>query len=98
MKWLKRLGSVLLVIVFLVAVAAALMYRRLSATNAGGGGTVSAAARAAEDAKWRLLGLVVPDAGIVLERPFDPPLSSRSYVVPRSWIPPLPKQLLAARG
>ena len=52
--------------------------------------TVPEDERRAEDAWLRSFGLVVPSSGLVLERPFAAPLSSRSYVVPASWGRQLP--------
>jgi hypothetical protein len=40
----------------------------------------------AENAYYVSLGLTLPKGGIVLPDPFDPPYSTRSFVVPRSWL------------
>jgi len=47
--------------------------------------------RVAETERLRSLGLSVPDGGVVLEHPWDPPFTRRSYVVPQAWfVPPAP--------
>ncbi len=46
---------------------------------------VPAAERQAESARLRALGLTVPPEGVVLERPFTPPYSQRSFIVPKAW-------------
>ena len=50
--------------------------------------TVPAKERAAETARLRALGLRVPDAGVVLERPWDQPFTAQSFVVPQIWLKP----------
>jgi hypothetical protein len=40
----------------------------------------------AENAHYASLGLTLPKGGIVLDDPFDPPYSGRSFIVPRSWL------------
>jgi hypothetical protein len=44
-----------------------------------------AAERSAEDERLRSLGLSVPEGGVLLERPFAPPFTNRSYVIPAKW-------------
>jgi hypothetical protein len=39
----------------------------------------------AENARWTALGVTLPPGGIVLEHPYSPPYSSRSFIVPSSW-------------
>lgn len=39
----------------------------------------------AENARWSSLGVKLPPGGIVLEHPYAPPYSNRSFVVPFSW-------------
>lgn len=46
---------------------------------------VPEADRAEETARLRALGAKVPEGGLVLERPWDPPFTRRSYIVPQSW-------------
>ena len=46
---------------------------------------VPMAARDSEAARIRAFGVTVPDGGVVLERPWDPPYTRRSFVVPQSW-------------
>jgi len=46
---------------------------------------VSRGDRDAETARLRAFGVNVPDGGIVLERPWDPPYTRRSFVVPQAW-------------
>lgn len=57
---------------------------------------VSEVERAAEVAWLTSLGLSVPDAGVVLARPFAPPLTRRSFVVPRSWFQESPDTVSAS--
>jgi hypothetical protein len=58
--------------------------------------TLSADERSAEDERLRALGLTVPERGVLLERPFAPPFSNRSYVVPAKWFDTAaPKELKA---
>ena len=38
-----------------------------------------------ENARWTALGVKLPPGGIVLEQPFSPPYSNRSFVVPYAW-------------
>ncbi len=69
-----------------------LCFAPLCALGAPDGGPGASAAlevpladREAETARLRALGVDVPDGGIVLARPFDPPYSRRSFVVPQAW-------------
>jgi Peptidase family S41 len=49
-------------------------------------GDVVPSAEVAQEAAWLTsLGLRIPDAGVVLERPYAPPLTRRSFVVPHTW-------------
>jgi hypothetical protein len=48
--------------------------------------TVPQEQRERELARLQKLGLRVPPEGLVLERPFDPPWTSRSMVVPARWL------------
>jgi hypothetical protein len=47
---------------------------------------IPAAARDSESARLRAFGATVPEGGVVLERPWDPPYTRRSFVVPQSWL------------
>lgn len=46
---------------------------------------VPAAARDSESSRLRALGVALPEGGVVLERPWDPPYTRRSFIVPQSW-------------
>jgi len=35
--------------------------------------------------RWQSLGVVLPNGGIVLAEPFQPPYSNRSFIVPPTW-------------
>lgn len=39
----------------------------------------------AENARWSALGVKLPPGGIVLQHPYAPPYSNRSFIVPASW-------------
>lgn len=58
--------------------------------------TVPAADVAAETAWLTSLGLSVPDGGVVLEKPYAPPLTRRSFVVPHTWFKNTPDTVSAA--
>src|SRR5262245_35186686 len=63
----------------------------MTVLGATSGPTVPVRDRAAETERLRSLGLSVPDGGVVLEHPWDPPFTRRSYVVPQPWFaPPAP--------
>src|SRR5262252_580248 len=47
---------------------------------------IPAAARDSESARLRAFGATLPEGGVVLERPWDPPFTRRSFVVPQSWL------------
>jgi hypothetical protein len=40
---------------------------------------------AAENARWQVFGVTIPQGGIVLPQPYEPPYSNRSFIVPYAW-------------
>ncbi len=79
---LRRMTHVLnLARVAAIAVAAFL------ATGVAGSATVRVPQSQidAVNARWRSLGITLPQGGLILTKPFDPPYSNKSFVVPPSW-------------
>jgi len=84
-RWPRRLGwtAAFLLVLF---VGIRLWARRIATPPKFIGPATTREQRDAEVARLTALGLKVPDGGPVLERPFDPPWTSRSLVVPGNWI------------
>jgi hypothetical protein len=59
--------------------------------------TVDSAEIQAEDARLKQLGLVLHDGSLLKERPFEPPWTPHSLLIPSSWTEPGIKSLLGSR-
>jgi len=86
-RWLRGLGWLTAILVGGVAALWWLVLPRWARPTEREDAVVSSDERAAEDDRLRRLGFAVPDGGLLLERPFEPPWSSRSLLAPASWTP-----------
>jgi hypothetical protein len=90
-RWLRRIAYFLGTLVLLALLAAFAMFLRLKRRGRPSQAiapVVGDSERAIELRQLVRLGLSVPDGGVILERPFEPPWTSRSLIVPQHWYPP----------
>lgn len=78
----------ILALLLVLLVAGIFWLKRTARPSEVIGMQVPQALRDKETARLERLGLRVPPGGVVLERPFEPPWSARSLVVPPGWLQP----------
>ncbi len=90
--WKRALGWSLVgvaLVLFAMLLAALWRIRQIAKATSRASATISADEIAAEDARLERLGLRVPNAHFLKPRPFDPPWTSQSLLLP-SNLPPEP--------
>jgi hypothetical protein len=94
-RWVLRAFAGLLALLFLLGLTGYGLAMRWAHKRVPVGTTVSLEDRLEVEARFADAGLATPDGGVVLEHPYDLPLSSRSLIVPPKWFTPPLKHVLA---